>query len=84
MKSPLNLENCQLKKKGANVYSIDLNIETEAICPLCLVDVEPSEKGWKDHLMTGGGCPKLKKTRPLKKPEAKKKTKTVAKTVSKK
>ncbi|CAO3685436.1 unnamed protein product [Rhizopus stolonifer] len=62
----------------------NLNVETETICPLCLVDVEPSEKGWKDHLMTGGGCPKLKKTRPLKKPEAKKKTKTVAKTVAKK
>ncbi|KAJ3148995.1 hypothetical protein HDU89_003996 [Geranomyces variabilis] len=25
-------------------------------CPLCHVDVEGGEKGWRDHLVTGGGC----------------------------
>ncbi|KAG0938142.1 hypothetical protein G6F30_007907 [Rhizopus arrhizus] len=42
------------------------------ICPLCMVDIQPSdESGWKIHLMTGDGCPKLKKARS---PTPKKKT----------
>lgn len=41
---------------------------TTAICPLCTVVIEPpNESGWKLHLMTGDGCPKLKKSRSPKK-----------------
>jgi hypothetical protein len=37
-----------------------------------MVDIQPSdESGWKIHLMTGDGCPKLKKARS---PTPKKKT----------
>ncbi|OBZ82688.1 Centrosomal protein [Choanephora cucurbitarum] len=38
-------------------------------CPLCLIEIDPpNEIGWKSHLMTGDGCPKLKKSRsPVKK-----------------
>ncbi|KAK4513166.1 uncharacterized protein ATC70_012961 [Mucor velutinosus] len=33
-------------------------------CPLCLIAIEPAtDEGWKLHLMTGEGCPKLKQTR---------------------
>ncbi|CAO3698999.1 unnamed protein product [Rhizopus stolonifer] len=45
------------------------------ICPLCTVDIEPpNELGWKTHLQTGEGCPKLKKTRQGNKPSTKKRT----------
>ncbi|KAI8362787.1 hypothetical protein BD560DRAFT_437071 [Blakeslea trispora] len=41
-------------------------------CPLCFIDIDPpNEVGWKSHLMTGDGCPKLKKSRsPVKKASA--------------
>ncbi|GAN05984.1 centrosomal protein of 104 kDa-like [Mucor ambiguus] len=33
-------------------------------CPLCLIAIEPAtDEGWKLHLMTGEGCPKLKQSR---------------------
>ncbi|KAI9262073.1 hypothetical protein BY458DRAFT_515368 [Sporodiniella umbellata] len=57
----------------------NLKVETEAICPLCMVSVEPTDEGWRAHLMTNGGCPKLRKTRTLKRPDPKKRTKVITK-----
>ncbi|KAL0137140.1 hypothetical protein V8B55DRAFT_1545819 [Mucor lusitanicus] len=45
-------------------------------CPLCLIAIEPAtDEGWKMHLMTGEGCPKLKQSRS---PNKKKATSTTA------
>jgi centrosomal protein CEP104 len=48
---------------------IDMAGSDKVHCPLCYVSIEPpNDEGWKLHLMTGEGCPKLKKSRsPVKK-----------------
>ncbi|KAL9538036.1 hypothetical protein MBANPS3_011250 [Mucor bainieri] len=55
-------------------------------CPLCLIAIEPAttDEGWKLHLMTGEGCPKLKQSRSpnKKKPVAASSTAAVATTTT--
>ncbi|KAI9247545.1 hypothetical protein BY458DRAFT_527171 [Sporodiniella umbellata] len=42
----------------------NLSDRNRVVCPLCITNIEPpNESGWKSHLQTGEGCPKLKKNR---------------------